>query len=64
MIIEMMYSVMEVFLRDPVTQITGVMGMFIIILALAQKDDKVTIELLLLANLFWGAHFLLLGVHA
>lgn len=64
MIIEIIHSIIEIYLKDPIAQTMGLLGMITVIIALAQKDDKIVIELLLLANLFWGTHFLLMWVYA
>lgn len=54
----------EYILRDPFTQITGFMGMAVILTAYFQKDDHTVKKLMLLSSLFWGTHFYLLGVYS
>ncbi|MDA9129323.1 YgjV family protein [Candidatus Gracilibacteria bacterium] len=54
----------EYILKDPFTQITGFMGMAVILLAYFQKDDNNVKKLMLLSSFFWGTHFYLLGVYA
>ncbi len=45
-------------------QITGFMGMMVILTAFMQKDDHTVVKLLFLANFFWGIHFIMLGVYS
>ena len=54
----------EYILKDPFTQITGFMGMAVILTAYFQKDDNNVKKLMLLSSLFWGTHFYLLWVYA
>ncbi len=49
---------------DPFTQGSGFIAMIIILIAYVQKDDFTVKKLMLLASLFWGIHFYLLGVYA
>ncbi len=63
-IIEYINYFIDFFLRDPLTQIMGFMGMFVILLAYFQKCDTTVKKLMLLSSLFWGAHFYLLGTYS
>jgi len=62
--IEYIYSFLEYILWDPFTQVTGFMGMVVILTAYFQKDDKSVKKLMLLSSLFWGTHFYLLWVYS
>jgi len=63
-LLEYLYIFIEYILWDPFTQITGFMGMAVILTAYFQKDDKTVKKLMLLSSLFWGTHFYLLGVYS
>ena len=63
-IIEYLYYFVEYILRDPFTQISGFMGMFVILIAYFQKCDTTVKKLMLLSSLFWGVHFYLLGTYS
>ncbi len=59
-IIEYLNYFIEYFLRDPLTQTMGFMGMFVILIAYFQKCDHTVKKLMLLSSLFWWTHFYLL----
>jgi len=63
-VIEYIWYFIEYILRDPFTQITGFLGMAVILTAYFQKDDHTVKKLMLLSSLFWGTHFYLLWVYS
>lgn len=60
LIVEQIHYFIEYILRDPFTQLSGFLAMFIILIAYIQKDDYTVKKLMLLSSLFWGTHFFLL----
>lgn len=62
--IEYIEYFIDYILRDPFTQITGFLGMAVILAAYFQKDDHTVKKLMLLSSLFWGTHFYLLWVYS
>jgi hypothetical protein len=65
MIIGDLFSLIaEKILENPFTEISGLLGMIIILIAMFQKDDILVKKLMLLSALFWGTHFYLLGMYS
>lgn len=56
--------IIEKILENPFTEISGLLGMIIILIAMFQKDDILVKKLMLLSALFWGTHFYLLGMYS
>lgn len=63
-IVEYLSYFIEYILRDPFTQVTGFMGMAVILTAYFQKEDCNVKKLMILSSFFWGAHFYLLGMYS
>ncbi len=61
---EYIFSLWGYIMRDPITQISGFVAMFIIMIAMFQKDDALVKKLMLLSAFFWWAHFYLLWVYS
>ena len=55
--------IVDYFTKDPFVQISGFMGMIVVLTAYFQKCDRTVKKLMLLSSLFWGAHFYFLGVY-
>lgn len=50
----------SLFMEDPLGQSLGFIAMFILFYGFALKDDKQVVRVLIVSNLFWLAHFLMI----
>jgi len=63
-IIDVLNTLIEVVIREPLTQITWFLWMIVILAAYFYKDDRKVKKLMLISAVFWWAHFYLLWVYA
>ena len=50
----------SLFMENPLGQSLGFIAMFILFYGFALKDDKQVIRVLIVSNLFWIVHFLMI----
>lgn len=64
MLFQIIQYIIDEIIRDPFTQISGFLAMWVILTAYFQKDDLTVKKLMLLSSLFWGTHFYLLWMYS
>lgn len=64
MISEFFNPIIDLFLANPLAQMSGFIGMFCVWTAFLNKDDLKTIKFLFIASFFWWTMHLLLGTYA